>query len=741
MEVIEQPIDSVKPGGRYSVQIQRNGDLAGQMYLRVGVPAITGDKVANGLDSNDPVNNTKVAWVRRLGHALIKSVEVEIGGSTIDKQYGVWLDIWYELTHTVEQESNYRRMIGDIPELTTLTGSVDGSSSDVVLPAHTLYIPLQFWFCRNTGLALPLIALQYHEVRVYVELEDLNKLICWSGLNPPSLSNFSFTDGGIMVDYIYLDSEERRRFAQVGHEYLIEQVQHAGEETLNANAGNTTTSQKFKLDFNHPTKELVWALKCGAFNGEAQKSSLTGSRGRFLCYTNSDADGAWDTALNWAARNIASGMFIATTNTATINSDANGSWDSLDFGDQTVSGNSVGTVVILGSSLPSGASLDRDITINFVINNTTGNDISGEQNIAVNLTPLVKNGHNFGEDMVEITVYLTATDVDGSTHAITEIKKVGVTDTDEDNQDLTAASAAALPYNCVVVNEHTLTLSDVSVPVEDMTTDTRAYVVAGDDRCKWDVTVVQPSNYGTRLDGQGSPVLEGNITLNGHERFAVQKADYFNCVVPSKHHTRGPARGVYVYSFGIHPEQHQPSGSANLSRIDSTLLVLKFKDSLRDNATVKFDFTTDSKFYIFAFSYNVLRVMSGILLKQAPVPKSQLPIKLIKNTLWGKQCKIDHVLLLCIIVNALYNWLVNLFMKINLQQFQTAGISSQLKNTTSIEKSIEGSRLIAEPDGNNFLRLDNPHPSFFYQEEGSETVWNWALYREHKIQSGSYGNI
>jgi hypothetical protein len=162
METVEIPVDNLSPGSRFQLQIPRTGDLAGRMYLEVGVPAVTGDQLPY---SADPIQNTKVAWVRRLGHALVNSVELDIGGSNIDKHFGVWLDVWYELTHTVEQERGYGSMVGDVADLTTLTGATAqagstgyGSSSEVILPAHQMYIPLQFWFCRNTGLALPLIA-------------------------------------------------------------------------------------------------------------------------------------------------------------------------------------------------------------------------------------------------------------------------------------------------------------------------------------------------------------------------------------------------------------------------------------------------------------------------------------------------------------------------------------------------------------------------------------------------------
>jgi hypothetical protein len=148
METVEHTLDGSPNFGRKSnVTILRNGDLATKMCLRVTLNAVT-------LASD---TRLQVAWCRRVGHCLVDSVEVEIGGSQIDKHYGHWLDIWYELTHTVEQERGYRAMIGDVDELTTLTAV--SATESVVLPQYTLYVPLQFWFNRNTGLALPLIAL------------------------------------------------------------------------------------------------------------------------------------------------------------------------------------------------------------------------------------------------------------------------------------------------------------------------------------------------------------------------------------------------------------------------------------------------------------------------------------------------------------------------------------------------------------------------------------------------------
>ena len=417
------------------------------------------------------------------------------------------------------------------------------------------------------------------------------------------MSKIQFEDCGVLVEYIYLDSEERRRFAQVGHEYLIEQVQFPGQANLNSvGTSSTFNSQKFKMDFNHPCKEVVFALKSGAFSGQALKSSLLGNRGRFLTYSNKSDENSWDSAVDYAARNLANGM-VALGN----NAPATGNWTRLALVGNIAIGSTGSVTVVNGDGT----------TFNFIISNndgTTAIQAAVAQPIWYHTnSTLVKNGQNLGASITEVTVALTAASVraTGVQYQISSFddqlgSTVGA------GVDAAFGETTYLPSASLVVSNHTLNLTDVSVPVEDFDTDNRVYVSIGDAINPWDVTVVQPSNYGLRLDGAGNPVSTGNITLNGHDRFSVENGDYFNYYQPLQHHTRTPADGVNVYSFALHPEQHQPSGTCNMSRIDSAYLVLKFVDRLRENSTIQLDYTTDSVFYIFALNYNVLRIMSGM---------------------------------------------------------------------------------------------------------------------------------
>ena len=361
LEAIEQTFNgTVDFGRKVSCTVSRNGDLIHKVYLQVSLPAMT-------------MSTGTVAWTRNIGHVLIDSVNIEIGGQEIDKHYGDWLNIWNELTQTAEKEDGYNVMIGSTVELTVPAASI---------PATTLYVPFQFWFCKNPGLALPLIALQYHEVKFNISFRPVSECYITSTNSAPTSGTPSISNASLFIDYVYLDTDERRQFAQVQHEYLIEQLQFTGAESY------SNTAVKSKLALNHPCKELVWVLQLD--------SNVHGGANRWADYTNS-----------------------------------------------------------------------------------------------------------------------------------------------------------------------------ALVPAE---------FYKGDDTLQ-----------------------NAKLQLNGQDRFSVRDAAYFNIVQPYQHHTRCPGTGIYVYSFALNPEQHQPSGSVNMSRID--------------NATLLLDLTTATapvQLRVYAVNYNVLRIMAGM---------------------------------------------------------------------------------------------------------------------------------
>ena len=225
-------------GSRVTCQISRNGDLVHKMYVEVELEKLEASP-SNFLTTY--VNR----YVNYIGHRLLKSVEVEIGGQRIDKQYSHWMYIWNELSLNVGKKDGYGEMIGADSDMTSFED-------------NKIFIPLEFWFCRNIGLALPLIALQYHEVKVNIEIETFNNCTyngtAYTRNGDASSSIKSIKNASLWCDYVFLDTDERKRFAQLSHEYLIEQVQ------LNENGLTTASEQSVPLTMNHPVKELIWTL-------------------------------------------------------------------------------------------------------------------------------------------------------------------------------------------------------------------------------------------------------------------------------------------------------------------------------------------------------------------------------------------------------------------------------------------------------------------------------------------------
>ena len=476
MESIEQTFNGQADfGRRVQCTISRNGDLAYRTYLQVTLPEIA---------SSDA---QYARWLDFPGEQLVSMVEVEIGGQRIDRQYGDWMHIWNQLTLTSEQEAGYNKMVGNTTQLTYITdpsfADVDGPCESGAprqvcaprnaLPETTLYVPLQFWFCRNPGLALPLIALQYHEVKINLELRPLDE--CLWAVNSLATDGKKSTNGAynkslvaasLYVDYIFLDTDERRRMAQNPHEYLIEQLQFTGDESIGS------SSNKIKLNFNHPCKELVWVVQpdahvdyCASLEGNNTLFRVLGAQP----FNYTDAVDALPNALH-------------------------------------------------AFNGPAGAK---------------------GANAVIGASGLFQNAG---------AVDVTGADWNYTAPNMNEEQNAGVSDAG-------------------------------------------AFVLA-------------ETALGLHCWGQ-NPVVTAKLQLNGQDRFSEREGSYFDLVQPYQHHTRTPDTGINVYSFGLRPEEHQPSGTCNFSRIDNATLQL-----VVSSATVERDNT--AKVRVYATNYNVLRVMSGM---------------------------------------------------------------------------------------------------------------------------------
>lgn len=490
MESIEQTFNGQADfGRRVTCTLARNGDLAYRTYLQVTLPEIN-------------QNLAKFArWLDFPGEQLIAQVEVEIGGQRIDRQYGDWMHIWNQLTLSKEQERGYYKMVGNTTQLTYITdpdfADVDGPcDSDAprqvcaprnALPETTLYVPFQFWYCRNPGLALPLIALQYHEVRVNLDIRPIDECL-WAvnSLDSTPLSkattayNQSLVAASLYVDYVFLDTDERRRMAQNPHEYLIEQLQFTGDESVGS------SSNKIKLNFNHPCKELIWVVQP-------------------------------DANVDYCASLVPGNTLFKTLGAQPFNySDA---IDALPNALHAFAG--PGSIGAKAGSYIDGSGLFND---------------AGAPDL----------------DTANATFWATGSWYDSAS---------GLNLGQKTDSTVSAVSDAG-----------SFVLSETAL----------------DMHC-W---------------GE-NPVVTAKLQLNGQDRFSEREGTYFDLVQPYQHHTRNPDTGINVYSFALRPEEHQPSGSCNFSRIDNATLQL-----VLSNATV--EGTKTAKVRVYATNYNVLRVMSGM---------------------------------------------------------------------------------------------------------------------------------
>ena len=213
-------------------------------------------------------------WVNSVGHAVLSSVEIEIGGARIDKHYGEWLDVWSELTEKEEKRPGFWEMVGKYSDAGYAAGATRAQSR-----GRTYYVPLKFCFNTTPGLYLPLVALTYHQVKYNFEFRDYPE--CVKADVP--VSQLTSKQGGelpvmrvsMFADYVFLDAPERIRMAEIPHEYLVTQLQFLGDEAVPAPSDpNGTRARKYSLNFNHPVRELVWVYQA---KSNYERSAVTGN--------------------------------------------------------------------------------------------------------------------------------------------------------------------------------------------------------------------------------------------------------------------------------------------------------------------------------------------------------------------------------------------------------------------------------------------------------------------------------
>ena len=526
VENIEQVFNGTPGFGRkVTAQISRNGDLITKMYLQVLLPSYDTSSAGGSIQGKT------WAWVSRVGHSIIYSVELEIGGTRIDKQYGDWLNIWYELARNWAHDRGYDVMIGNTDALTTLNTSHAQSY---------LYIPLKFFSNRNDGLAIPLIALQYHEVKINFEFNPISKLVNYQ--TGGSIPSIDMQSSSLFVDYVYLDTEERKRFAQAQHEYLIEQVQFTGSESINS------LSQKFRLNFNHPCKALYWITQLGRYQ----------SAQPFLAYN---------------PKNLDSALLVATKR-----------------------------LVLILASYTSGGLLNLNPNgVSTVSLNSSGEMLSG------GIQPFSTTDAILSQKLAQIFMRIKPIAID-DVPDIDNITILGdLLTIDEISQPVSDSWNIYLnsSHSIVSGNRTQIALQSIQLTITSGAPQSQGINTQN-------VIVTQNDNYGYYIDKSGNPVDQVLLQLNGHDRFTQRDGNYFNYVQPYQHHSNTPTDGLNMYSFSLNPEEHQPSGTCNMSRIDNATLNLTFGGALDTTNFMNDYIGSNSNISIYATNYNVLRIMSGM---------------------------------------------------------------------------------------------------------------------------------
>jgi hypothetical protein len=404
LETIEQLFTGDANFGKkvYST-IERSGDLISKIFLNIKLPNLY--EIFCVKDKYRPVQI--LGWVNKVGHAIIEYCEVEIGGTVIDKHYGLWLEVWSELTVSCCKKDAYNFMIGGNEFSNTIHNQKE----------MNLRIPLQFWFNKNIGLALPIIALQYHQVKINIGFKrfgDVFSKISQIPINQyiEKCNKVRILNAWLDVEYIFLDNDERKIFAQNSHKYLIEQLQvNTISYKPNIQKYDYTNVDEYfefistfsaSLDFNHPIKELIWVLRRRAI-------------------------------------------------------------------------------------------IEKNDWFNFSISS---------------------------------------------------------------NPD------------------------DIDLNIDEF---------------------------------QGDILVSAKLMLEGNDRFSTKDAHYFRIVQPYNHHTNVPDNYIYVYSFALKPEDHQPSGTCNFSRIDKANLLLNLKTNINRNMNVNDTiYENELTLTVFAKNYNILKIMNGM---------------------------------------------------------------------------------------------------------------------------------
>lgn len=222
--------EDVNFGKKLTLTLPRKADFMNKIFFCFTLPALT------------ETDGTYASWTNSIGHAIIDYVEIQIGGYTVDRHYGLFLEIWEELSG---EDKLQNPMIGKVANMESIRINA--------VNENTYCVPMQFWFCKNIQSSLPIMCLDYHEVKMILKLKPFSECITYDGVLPPS--PVRILDSYLLVDYIYMEDCERIKIKSKPVQMLIEQVQYKDVQ-----GGDVGSVFKTDIPFNHPVKELLWVF-------------------------------------------------------------------------------------------------------------------------------------------------------------------------------------------------------------------------------------------------------------------------------------------------------------------------------------------------------------------------------------------------------------------------------------------------------------------------------------------------
>ncbi len=673
-------------GEEINCTIPLNGDLLSKTYLVIILNKDT---------------NKNWGYVEKIGFNIINQISISINGHTIDSHTGEWLNIYHEYHKNNGKINSFNILNGNVPELKKI---------DVIHPEYTLYIPLQFWFCHHYGLSIPVISLEKNSIEIKVKLNKAIDCINYKNNN----NNYpSIKDVHLLADYIYLDNIERRKFTEMNHEYLINQVQINKEKI-------PSYKHSYQLKFFHPSKYLIWLSDQSKYN----------SRNDFLNWNfNNNWDESKDNFAKLVWLSTRSGLndegkyiyyspnffnlgdnpdLIENCNESLENLSKKISANLLFYEDYNTTvpniyyfSNNTDIKIKLVSADPNINLIHNDVynvkknDFVYVYNTDTSEFLGSELNyLKTKFTDgkIIWTENNNYKLLFKLTIFDSNTNeykleilppsiqsafeglstfvdnysfendstitIDSNNDIFTNVsifynEELGIDERIDDpnitnttynidkcfliysnnefnfNFSNTDSNSKLYLYNNqraeanidnVHIIKNNITFEDMSITIDTLKTDTKTSTAQSNFLDLHKVSVISKFNYGNYVNGDDNPIVSSQLKLNGQDRFSKRDGLFFNYIQSKNHFNNIPSDGINIYNFSLNPNELQPSGSCNFSRIDNTTLEITIGNNNTDDSGIYFkNKFKNGNIRFYTNNYNLLKIydMKAVILYES----------------------------------------------------------------------------------------------------------------------------